>query len=90
MLCTIQMQVSGFKDFTASPPLQPIVLVGNNAIMVTAQERPVSHPSNSPGPDVASGLSSSYCPSEQLCILPFQLAEQPGIRNVSMRTFQTL
>lgn len=31
----------------SSPPLQPIVPRGNNAIMATAEERPVSHPSNS-------------------------------------------
>lgn len=90
MLCIIQTQASSFKDYTASPPLQPIVPEGNNAIMATAEERPVSHPSNSPEPDVAPGHSSGYCPSEQLCILSFQLAEWPSCRNVSMRTFQTL
>lgn len=47
MLCIIQTQVSGFKDYTASPPLQPIVLGGNNAVMAIAAERPASLPSNS-------------------------------------------
>lgn len=47
MLCIIQTQVSGFKDYTASPPLEPIVLGGNNAIMANAEERPASLPSNS-------------------------------------------